>query len=198
MNTTIESSSKSGMQNASTLADVKVNVKIKLSALWITLMFLYIYADILGFYSPGTIENVILGEIGGSQITDGFLFLMAIWMALPSVMVFLSLTLKATANRWVNIIVGIVSIVVLGATFFVGDFSARYAFHAVVEGVLIALRLWYAWKWPEEQVLEATPKIFLKREISPWSVLNVNLEDTLINSWLMHGNKYQLVAILCA
>jgi len=134
-----------------TLGDVKINVKIKLSALWVTLMLFYIYADIFGFYTPGNIEKVLSGDLGGIQITEGFLFVMAIWMAIPSVMVFLSLTLKANANRWVNIIIGIVSIVVLGASFFVGEFSARYTFQAIVEGVLIALIVWHAWKWPIQE-----------------------------------------------
>jgi hypothetical protein len=144
-------------KTAKTLGDVKINVKIKLSALWVTLMLFYIYADILGFYTPGNIEKVVSGEVGGIQITEGFLFVMTIWMAIPSVMVFLSLTLKANANRWVNIIVGIVSIVVLGATFFVGEFSARYTFQAIVEGVLIALIVWHAWKWPRQERVEVTP-----------------------------------------
>ena len=135
---------------------VKIDVKIMLSALWVTLMLFYIYADIVGFYSPGNIEKVISGKIGGIQITEGFLFVMAIWMAVPSVMVFLSLLLKANANRWVNIIIGIISIVVLGATFFAGEFSARYTFQAIVEGVLIALILWYAWTWPKQQSEEIT------------------------------------------
>jgi hypothetical protein len=133
------------------LEDVKINVKIKLSALWVTLVLFYIYADIIGFYTPGNIEKLVSGELVGFQITLGFLFIMAIWMAIPSVMVFLSLTLKANANRWINIILGIVSIVVLGASFFVGEFSARYTFQAIVEGVLIALIVWYAWKWPKQE-----------------------------------------------
>ncbi len=142
---------------ARSLEDVKINVKIKLSALWVTLMIFYIYADILGFYTPGNIEKVVSGELGGVQITEGFLFIMAIWMAIPSVMVFLSLTLKANLNRWVNFITGIVSIVVLAATFFVGEFSARYTFQAIVEGVLIALIVWLVWKWPKQQSVEVTP-----------------------------------------
>ncbi len=133
---------------ARVLDDVKINVKLKLSAIWVTLMLFYIYADILGFYTPGTIENVVSGEIGGVQITEGFLLVMAIWMAVPSVMVFLSLALKAKVNRWVNIVAAIVSMLVLGATFFAGEFSVRYTFQAVVEGVLMVLILWYAWKWP--------------------------------------------------
>jgi len=133
---------------ARTLEDMKINVKIKLSALWVTLMLFYIYADILGFYTPGNIEKIMLGEIGGIQITEGFLLIMAIWMAIPSVMVFLSLTLKANVNRWVNIIVAVLSIVALAATFLVGEFSMRYTIQAIVEAVMIVLIVWYAWRWP--------------------------------------------------
>jgi len=131
------------------LEDVRINVKTKLSALWITLMLFYIYADILGFYTPGVIEQVVSGEIEGVLVTDGFLLSMAIWMAIPSVMVVLSLTLKAKANRWLNIIAGVVSIIALGATFFVGEFSIRYTFQAIVEGLLMVWIVWQAWKWPK-------------------------------------------------
>lgn len=152
---------------ARVLDDVKINIKLKLSALWVTLMLFYIYADILGFYTPGTIEEVVSGELGGVQITEGFLFIMAIWMAVPSVMVFLSLALKANVNRWVNIIAAIVSIFVLGATFFVGEFSARYTFQAILEGVLILLVLWYAWKWPVKEARVETTEIRNHSEIKP-------------------------------
>jgi hypothetical protein len=131
------------------LEDVKVNVRIKLSALWITLMLFYIYADILGFYTPGVIEAVVSGEIEGVQITESFLLSMAVWMAIPSVMVFLSLTLKANANRLLNIIAGLVSIIALGATLFVGKISARYTFQAIVEGMLMVWIVWQACKWPK-------------------------------------------------
>ena len=114
-------------------------------------MLFYIYADIVGFYSHGNIEKVISGEIGGIQITEGFLFVMVIWMSITSVMVFLSLKLKANANRLVNFVLGIVSIMMLGATFFAGEFSTRYTFPVIVEGVLIALLVWYAWKWPKQE-----------------------------------------------
>jgi len=130
--------------------DVKINVKIKLSALWVTLMLFYIYADILGFYTPGNIEKIASGMIGGVQITEIFLVVMAVWMAIPSAMVFLSLSLKAHANRWVNIIVGLVSIFILGATFFAGEVSIRYTFQAALEAVLMAWIVWQAWKWPRQ------------------------------------------------
>jgi hypothetical protein len=136
--------------------DPGINVKTKLSALWITLMLFYIYADIIGFYSPGIIESVISGKIAGIELTEGYLLIMAIWMAIPSLMVVLSLLLKAGINRWVNLVVAIISLIILAATFFVGQFSIRYAIQALVEASLMILIFWYAWKWPKQAVGEST------------------------------------------
>jgi len=132
---------------------VKINVKIKLSALWVTLMFFYLYADVFSFFQPGNIEEIIAGEIAGIQLNQVFLLGVAILMAIPSVMVFLSLTLKAKANRWANIIVGIFQAgVLLTTTTMVdpGGTWAYYAFYLIVEAVLIALIVWHAWTWPKQ------------------------------------------------
>ena len=128
---------------------MKINVKIKLSALWIALMFCYTYADILGFYAPGNLEELLSGEIAGIQMTQGLLLGSAILMVIPNVMVFLSLVLKAKANRLVNIIVGIAYLGVLGSTFFTGRNPAYYLLFAMLKVVLLALILWHAWKWPK-------------------------------------------------
>jgi len=133
------------------LEDVKIDVKIKISALWVTLMFFYIYADILGFYAPGNIEELLSGEIAGIKMTQGVLLGSTILMAIPSVMVFLSLILKAKANRLVNIIVGIVYIGVLAGTFMTGRNPAYYIVYAIGKAVLISLIVWHAWKWPKKE-----------------------------------------------
>jgi hypothetical protein len=133
------------------LEDVKINVKLKLSALWVAAMFLYVYGDILRFMQPGAIEDFILGKgAGGSQVTQVSLLGIAILMAIPSVMVFLSLTLKPKANRWANIILGIVYTIAIPLSMLV-EISVFYIFLAIVEAVLIALIVWYAWKWPKQE-----------------------------------------------
>ena len=132
--------------------DARVNVKVKLSGLWAALMFLYTYADILGFYTPGSIEKLMAGKAGNVQITEGFLVVMAVWMAVPSVMIFLSLAIKAGVNRWLNIVVGVVSLLVLGATFLAGEISLRYIVQAAVEAVLIVVIVWHAWTWTIQSV----------------------------------------------
>jgi hypothetical protein len=140
---------------ANPLENVKIDVKAKLSALWVALMFFYIYADILLFYRQGHVEGLIAGETGGMKITPAFVLGSAVVMAIPSVMVFLSLALKATVNRWANIGVGVVYVVVLGATLLIGKITADSLLYAVVEAVLIALIVWHAWKWPKEEGVEA-------------------------------------------
>ena len=146
----------SSKKSARVLEDVKINVKIKLSALWVALMFFYLYADILSYYTPGHIEDVISGEVVGIQINQVFLLGAAILMAIPAVMVFLSLTLKAKANRWANIILGIFHAGVLLTTMFLPVETVEtwiyQIFYIIVEAVFIALIVRYAWKWPQQGV----------------------------------------------
>jgi hypothetical protein len=58
---------------ASVLEDVKVPVKLKLSALWAALMFLYSYGDIFAYFRPGFIEDVMAGEVFAFEINQVFL-----------------------------------------------------------------------------------------------------------------------------
>ncbi len=132
------------------MEDVKINVKIKLSALWVVVMFCYVRGDLLGFYEPGIIEQIIAGDVAGMQITQVWLLGVAILMTIPSVMVFLSLTLKPKANRWANIILGIVYTGVMLITMLMATY-AYYIFLGIVEVVFTALIVWYAWKWPKQE-----------------------------------------------
>ena len=136
---------------AKMLNDEKINTKIKLSALWIVLMFLYTYADILGFYAPGNIEELISGEIAGIQMTQELLLGSAFLMVIPSAMVFLSLVLQAKANRLVNIIVALIYMFVLGSTFLTGRNPAYYILFAILKAVFLILIIWHAIKWPKKE-----------------------------------------------
>ena len=103
--------------SSSTLEDVRVGVRLKISALWIAMLFLFAYGDIFGFFNPGQIEEVISGEISGIEITQVFLLAVSVYIAIASVMIFLSLVLRPTVCRWTNIVLAIlysVSIVAFG------------------------------------------------------------------------------------
>jgi hypothetical protein len=131
------------------LEDLKINVKIKLSALWIALMFFYLYNDVFGSYRQDIVEKVLSGEKALNQV---FLFGAAILMAIPILMIFLSLALPAKVNRGVNIIVGIVYAGILVPALLVpGETWAYYLFYEILEVVFIALIVWHAWKWPKQE-----------------------------------------------
>ena len=138
-------------KTATTLEDVKINVKIKLSVLWAALMFLFLYVDYFGLYVPGYLEDVIAGKMGPFPTTQVALLAATTFMIIPSLMVFLSLILKPKANRWTNIIVGILFIVSQLSSNFVGEPWAYYIFASIVEVVLLSLIIGYAWKWPKQE-----------------------------------------------
>ena len=136
-----------------TFEDVKVGVRCKLAALWIATLLLFAYGDIFGFYSPGQIQEVLAGQLSGMAITQGFLFAVSVYVAIASVMVFLSLVLTPTVNRWANIVLPILYVVSIVASA-IGETSAYYWFLSITESALLLLIVWYAWTWPR---LEGTP-----------------------------------------
>jgi uncharacterized protein DUF6326 len=128
--------------------DAKIGIRLKISALWVVLLFLYAYGDIFGFFKPGQIEDVVSGEISGIEITDGFLFAVSVYVAIASVMIFLTLVLRPAAARWSNVLLAIVYIATIVAAA-IGE-SAYYWFLSVVEIAALALLVRYAWTWPRE------------------------------------------------
>jgi hypothetical protein len=138
------------------MEDVKINVKMKLSAFWVALMLLYIYADILSLFKAGAIAKMMEGFMGPFPVTQGSLLSASILMMIPAVMVFLSLTLKPKVNRWANIILGVLFTFV-NISNLIGETSwIFYMSFVVVEIALTLLIVWYAWKWlnPEDQPSE--------------------------------------------
>jgi hypothetical protein len=129
------------------LEDVRVGVRLKISALWIAMLFLFAYGDIFGFFRTGLIEEVIEGEVSGVEITQVFLFGVSVYIAIASAMVFLSLVLRPRVNRRVNIVLPILYIVSIAISS-VGETWAYYYFMSAAESALLALIVWYAWTWP--------------------------------------------------
>jgi len=109
------------------LEDVRIGVRLKISALWIAMLFLFAYGDIFGFFRTGLIEEVIEGEVSGVEITQVFLFGVSVYIAIASAMVFLSLVLRPRVNRRVNIVLPILYIVSIAISS-VGETWAYYYF----------------------------------------------------------------------
>jgi uncharacterized membrane protein len=132
------------------MEDAKINVKLKLSALWIAVMFLFAYVDILSHMQPGIIEEFVTGEVAGFQITETWMLGVTVMMSIPALMVFLSLALKPKFNRLSNIIVAILKIIIVVGSNFIGTPWAYYIFGSILEVVLLSLIIWYALVWPKQ------------------------------------------------
>ena len=133
--------------------DFKINVKIKLSVLWTTVTLCYLYGDYFELYVPKKVEGFISGETGLDSPLK--LFAASVLLAIPALMVFLSITLKPKINRWLNIIFAIffTAIMVLIAFTSITPWRTFYVFLAIVESIVTSLIVWYAWKWPKQNPL---------------------------------------------
>ena len=131
------------------LEDMNINVKFKISALWTVLMMFYVYTDFYTLYTPGKIEEMISGVMEGLPVTQMSLLIIAIITVIPAVMIFLSLVLKAKANRWTNIIVAMLH-VIIGISGLIGETWLYYIFYSFSIFLITSLIVWYAWKWPNK------------------------------------------------
>ncbi len=127
--------------------DEMKDMKVRLQTLWIFVMFNYLYADVLGLHDSVVLKEIITGQVGSLQISQGFLLSAAILMETAIAMVLLSRILKYGANRWANIIVGIIHTAAVLSSMFVGTPSLYYMFFGIIEIVCTSLIVWYAWKW---------------------------------------------------
>ena len=129
-----------------------VSTRIKLSALWVAVMFCYIEGDFTSFFPPGGyIQQSLAGKMGPFHTTQLTLLAGSVFMSIPCIMGFLSLILKPKACRSVNIILAIFYTVVNAGSAFTSHW-AYFIFFGIVESVLTILIVWYAWKWPNEKI----------------------------------------------
>ena len=136
-------------QPGTDLDDIKIHVRLKMSALWSSVMFCYIYADYFGLYVPGSLQRMLAGKMGPlGPVTQLVLLGTSVTLAIPSLMIFLSLVVKPNLNRWLNIILGALYTAIILITMWRWAF---YIFYGVIEIALTGLVVWYAWNWPKQK-----------------------------------------------
>lgn len=134
-------------KSVNVLEDIKVNVKLKLAMLWVSFMFLYTYVDYFHLYMPGKVNDILNGKAFIFDITQGFLLVVLILVAIPVLMIFLSVALPSKVNRWSNIIVASVYIPYMLFNL-AGETWMHMVLGAVTEVFLLCLIICFAWKWP--------------------------------------------------
>ena len=121
-----------------------MDVRQKLSILWIFLLFNVAYADILSLMdATSPIRNIM----AGGPMPSGGLLMGAFVMETSIIMILLSRVFARGINRWANIIVGLFNILYIVT----GGHGAYYLFFTAIEVMCILLIIWFAWKWPKPE-----------------------------------------------
>ena len=139
--------------------DPQIPVQAKLAAAWASFMFLYIYVDYFHLYKPGTIDDILVGVVFVFDISPTLLTIMLASVAIPALMVMLSMTLPARVNRATNLVVALlyIPVTVFNAAGASWDWAFFYGLSIGLEVLLLAFILRSAWTWPRTCAVPAGP-----------------------------------------
>jgi hypothetical protein len=142
---------------ASLLDSPPIPVQVKLAAAWTSFMFLYIYVDFFNLYKPGVVDGILDGFVWRFEVSSTLLTAMIASVAIPALMVMLSMTLPARPNRVTNLVVASLYIPysmfnAAGASW---EWAAFYGISIGIEVLLLAFILRSAWAWPRTPAVPA-------------------------------------------
>ena len=122
----------------------KIDTKVLLSTLWIVVMINMLKADVFSLNIPGAAEELARTSASAGASIPQLMLFGAIMGQLGIAMIILSRVLKYGINRWVNIVVGIVTIAYIWGGM---SFYPHYIFIATIETICLLLIIWFAWNW---------------------------------------------------
>lgn len=128
----------------STMTAALKDKRVLFSTLWIFAVLNYIYADVFSLFFNSEPQTEV------TALTDGSVLGFAVLMETAIVMVLLSRVLKYAANRWANIIAGILHTALVSWSLF-GGTTLYYAFFATIEIACTLFIIWYAWRWHQQE-----------------------------------------------
>jgi len=136
-----------------------IPVQPKLAAAWTSFMFLVIYIDYFHLYQPGEIDVIRGGDIFVFEISGTLMTIFFALIAIPTLMVLLSMTLPARVNRATNLVVALlfIPLSVFNAAGASWDWAFYYGLTIGVEVLILAFILRSAWTWPRTPAVPAGP-----------------------------------------
>jgi hypothetical protein len=119
----------------------EIDVRVKLSTLWIVVMINMIFADIFTIMVELVNKNT-LGELPGD--VKMVMAVAAIVTNIPILMIYLSRILPYKSNRLANIIAGIFTIIYVTGG---GSLTPHYIIVASIEVIILLIIVVKSWKW---------------------------------------------------
>ncbi len=124
--------------------------KTRIAVLWVLMAVAMSAHSLFAFMEPGAMEE--LAEELAAKGPGMMIFMVLFWLV-PLWLAFMSLTVKGSANRWVNFILGII-FTILNIWHFIEHLAPPSPTQILIVGstvVATALIAWYAWKWPKQE-----------------------------------------------
>ena len=135
-------------QTTTVLDDQPLPVRMRLAAAWTSFMFLYAYVDILNFYTPGVVQDILDGRVFEFDLSQTFSTAALTLVGIPALMVVLSAALPARANRTANLVVATLYVPVTAFNLSGESWRVFYGLGVALELALLGAILRWAWTWP--------------------------------------------------
>ena len=137
----------------------RIDVRLKISALWIAMLFVFAYVDLFSLYRADVRADLEQGKIFAFDVDQTFLFVTTLYIIIPSAMIYLTLVMPRRTNRTVNLVVAAVyAVTVAGSA--LGEWN-YFVLGSAAEVALLAVVVHHAWTWPtsshETQPTSASP-----------------------------------------
>lgn len=130
-----------------TLQELKINTRLVIASLWTAMLFIFAYVDIFGFFRADVLQDALNGKVFVFEANQLFFLFTTIYIVIPSLMVFLTLVLKANIAKITNIIFPLLYIVTIAGAM-IDESWWYFLLGSALEIILLITIIMYAWKWP--------------------------------------------------
>lgn len=132
----------------------RIDVRLRISALWIAVLFIFAYVDLFSLYRPDVRADLDNAKLSGFDVNQAFLLFTTLYIIIPSLMVYLTLVMPRHLNRIVNITAaGLYGLTIIGGA--VGEWN-YFLLGSLVEAILLAVVVHHSWTWPEHTTRPTT------------------------------------------
>ena len=153
MTATLVGASDSGTSGQ--LDAASVNVRVKIAALWASMLFVFVYVDLFTLYRADFRADLDAGKVNGFDVGQTFLLATTAFVVVPSLMVFLTLVLPSRTTRVINLALsGVYALIIIGGA--VGEWN-YYLLGSAIEVLLLVGISYYAWTWPRAGSADHAP-----------------------------------------
>ena len=143
-----EAKSLENEQNATDRATAELDVRGKLSALWIFVLVNMLFRDMHEFARVGFLEGILEANAAGTQASPELVLIAGIVLELAIVMIILSRFLNMRINRWANIAVALIFISTTIGFNLAPDLDDLFFAGMEIIGLITIIVM--AWRWKSD------------------------------------------------